>query len=102
MICVIASIELGEGCRDNFLTEFRRLVPKVLAENGCIEYAPMIDVATGIGVQLPVRPSVVTIVEKWEGTDALEAHLMTPHMTEYRKAVKNLVLGTKIQILAPA
>jgi quinol monooxygenase YgiN len=102
MICVIASIELGEGCRDTFLTEFHRLVPKVLVESGCIEYGPMIDLATGIGVQVPVRPNMVTIVEKWESVDALEAHLMTPHMTEYRKAVKNLVLGTTIQILAPA
>jgi quinol monooxygenase YgiN len=102
MICVIATIELAEGRRQEFLVEFRKLVPKVTAENGCLEYAPMVDVASGIGVQARERPDIVTIVEKWESLEALEAHLMAPHMTEYRKAVKALVKGTSLVILTPA
>jgi len=102
MICVIATIEIVEGRREAFLTEFRRVVPKVLAEKGCLEYAPMVDVPTGIGPQSPARPDVVTVVEKWASVEALEAHLVAPHMIEYRKAVKDLVKSSALRILAPA
>ena len=102
MICVIAKIEVAEGRRDEFLDEFRKLVPKVLEEEGCLEYAPMLDVPTSIGAQAPARDNTVTVVEKWETIEALEAHLMAPHMLEYRKAVKPMVLGTSLEILKPA
>jgi quinol monooxygenase YgiN len=102
MICVIATIEVAEGRRDDFLAEFRRIVPLVLAEEGCLEYGPMVDVPTELGAQAPARNHVVTVVEKWESVEALEAHLMAPHMIEYRKRVKPLVRGSSLQVLRPA
>ena len=102
MIHVIATIEVVAGKRDNFLAEFHRNVPKVLGEDGCLEYGPTLDVATGIGAQIPLRENVVTIVEKWANLDALRAHLVAPHMTEYRERVKGLVVGVKLQVLQPA
>lgn len=102
MICVIATIELVEGRRQAFLSEFRKIVPKVLAEPGCLEYSPMIDVPTGIGLQSPTRPDAVTVVEKWASIEALETHLIAPHMVEYRKAVKDMVIGASLRILTPA
>ena len=102
MICVIAEIEVAEGRRDEFLAEFHKLVPKVLAEAGCLEYGPMEDVPTSIGAQSPARDNLVTVVEKWESVEALEAHLMAAHMVEYRKSVKPMVAGTSLKILKPA
>jgi quinol monooxygenase YgiN len=102
MIHVIATIDVVPGKRDAFLAEFRRLVPLVRAEAGCIEYGPAVDVPTGIPVQVPVREDVVTILEKWEGVDALKAHLAAPHMAEYRDRVKNLVAGVRLQVVEPA
>ena len=102
MICVIATLEVAEGRRGDFLTEFRKVVPKVLQEGGCLEYGPMIDLPTSIGAQAPPRDNAVTVVEKWESIDALEAHLMTPHMIEYRKTVKDIVVGTALQVMEPA
>ena len=102
MICVIATIELAEGRRRDFLAEFRKIVPKVLQEAGCLEYGPMVDLPTNIAAQPPARPDAVTVVEKWESIEALEAHLMAPHMLEYRKAVKPMVAGTALSILEPA
>ncbi|MBN1910833.1 MAG: antibiotic biosynthesis monooxygenase [Pirellulales bacterium] len=101
MIHVIATIELAEGRREDFLNEFAQLAPKVRAEEGCIDYGPTVDVETNIPAQGPARADVVTIVERWESLDALEAHLMAPHMLEYRKAVKDMVRGTTLQILEP-
>lgn len=101
MIYVIATVQLNEGSRDNFLKIFHALVPQVRAEEGCLEYGPTIDIATNIGIQPPPRENVVVIVEKWASVEALEKHLMTPHMNEYRKTVKDLVQGMTIQILQP-
>ena len=102
MLCVLATIDVAEGRRDEFLDVFRQLVPKVLAEEGCLEYGPMIDLETNLPAQPPVRANTVVIVEKWTSIDALETHLMAPHMLDYRKAVKDLVRGMSLQILAPA
>ncbi len=102
MICVLATVEVVEGRREQFLAAFRQVVPKVLTEEGCLEYGPMVDVETNIPAQPPARGNVVTVVEKWESVEALEAHLIAPHMLEYRKAVKELVAGTKRLVLEPA
>lgn len=102
MIHVIATIELAEGKREAFLAEFRKVVPLVRAENGCLEYGPTIDVATGVPAQGPPRDHVVTVVERWENLDALRAHLQAPHMTEYRVRVKDFVVRVHLQVLQPA
>lgn len=102
MIHVIATIEVVPGARDRFLAAFHELVPHVLAEDGCIEYGPTVDVLGQIGAQIPYRPDIVTIVEKWRDVDALEAHRVAPHMDPYRVAVKSIVVSVKLQILEPA
>ena len=102
MIYVIATIEVHPGKRGAFLEEFHALVPKVHAEGGCIEYGPTVDVDSGIEAQGGVRANVVTIVEKWESLDHLEAHLAAAHMAAYREKVRDLVAGVGLQILEPA
>jgi quinol monooxygenase YgiN len=102
MIIVLATIELHPGKRPNFLAEFHQIVPKVRAENGCIEYFPAIDTSSGLPVQGPAREDVVVVVEKWESIAALETHLVAPHMMEYRPKVKDFVKRVSLQILSPA
>lgn len=102
MIHVLATIELVPGGREKFLAAFHALMPKVHAEDGCLDYGPTVDVRTSIGAQIPYRDDVVVIVEKWRDLPALEAHLVAPHMTPYRAEVKPLVVSTKLQILEPA
>ena len=102
MIHVIATIEVNDGKRDAFLSEFHAHVDNVLAEDGGLAYGPAIDAATDIEVQIRVRDNVVTVVEQWESLDALHAHLAAPHMATYREAVKDLVKGVTLQILDPA
>ena len=102
MIIVLATIELHPGKRADFLAEFRKIVPKVRAESGCHEYFPAIDTASGLSVQGPAREDTVVVVEKWESVPALEAHLIAPHMMEYRPKVKDFVKRVSLQILSPA
>lgn len=101
MIHVIATIELVEGRREAFLQEFQRIVPRVRAEAGCLEYGPALDLPADLPRQLPPREQVVTVVEKWASLEALRAHLQAPHMTEYRARVKDLVRDVQIQVLRP-
>ena len=102
MIHVLAEITLVPGGRARFLAEFGRLVPAVRAEDGCLEYAGAVDLASGLAAAAPVRPDVVTVVEKWRDVPALDAHLRAPHMERYREAVNDLVHDVVIHVLAPA
>jgi len=102
MIHVIATVELAPGCRENFLREFRQVCPQVRAEAGCLEYGAAVDLPTDLPAQGPERPDVVTIIEKWADLGALRAHLVAPHMLEYRRRVKDFVLGVRLAILQPA
>jgi quinol monooxygenase YgiN len=102
MIIVLATIELHPGKRPGFLEEVRKIVSAVRAEQGCLEYFPAIDMTSGLAVQGPAREDVVVVVEKWESVAALEAHLIAPHMMEYRPKVKDFVKRVSLQILSPA
>jgi quinol monooxygenase YgiN len=102
MIHVIATIHLVPGRRAEFLTHFHKLVPMVLAEKGCLEYGPAIDLQTPVTSDPPVRDDVVTVIEKWESVEALQDHLAAPHMDRFRQAVKDLVVGVEIRVLQPA
>lgn len=48
------------------------------------------------------RNNAVTIVEEWESVDALETHVMAPHMLKWRKTVKQIVVNRTLAILEPA
>lgn len=102
MIHVLATVDVVPGRRAEFLTAFRANVPNVLAEDGCLEYGPAIDLSTPIAAQIPLREHVVTIVEKWRDLAALQAHLSAPHMVAYRNQVKHLVAKVSLQVLEPA
>ena len=98
MIHVIASIKVKSGSLDDFLEIFKANVPAVKAEEGCIEYAPTVDVDAGLKPQV-LDPTVVTIIEKWRSLQALHAHLTAPHMLAYKEKVKDMVVGVSLKVL---
>jgi quinol monooxygenase YgiN len=102
MLHVIATIELNPGTREAFLAEFRKIVPLVRAEDGCIEYGPTTDAATDLERQARLGADTVVVVEKWTTLDALKAHLAAPHMAAYRPKVKDYVRASVMRVLEPA
>jgi quinol monooxygenase YgiN len=102
MIHVIATIRTAIGRRDDLLKAFNKLVPEVRAEAGCIEYGPAIDVQNAIDGQAEARNDVVTVVEKWEDSAALRAHLAAPLMKRFRESMKDVVAAVEIRVLEPA
>ncbi len=98
MINVLATIKLKPGVRAEFLKHFNDNVPAVLAEDGCHEYFPAIDLDSGLDVQT-LDADAVTVIEKWESVDALHAHLAAPHMAVYKEKVKDMVVSVSLKVL---
>lgn len=98
MIHVVVVTELKEGKREAFLEEFRKVVPLVRQENGCLEYGPTIDVEVDADLIPPASPNRVTIIERWESVEALQDHLVAPHMIEYRPTVKDYVESVQAMV----
>lgn len=102
MIHVIATIRLAPGTRAAFLVEFHKLVPLVLAEDGCLAYGPTVDEPCGLAVQELAGEDAVVVVEQWASPAALAAHAAAPHMADYRVRVKDYVRGVSLLVLKPA
>jgi quinol monooxygenase YgiN len=101
MIIVIASIHIKEARRSEFIDIFKANIPLVLKEKGCKQYVPFIDIPTGLPSQ-ELNNDAVTIIEKWESLEDLQAHLSAPHMLTYREKVKDLVERVSLKILKEA
>ena len=101
MIHVLASITVKASERDAFLEIFKANVPKVLEEEGCLEYSATVDFQTEVPVQ-KTDANVVTVVEKWETFAHLEAHFSAPHMLEYKAKVEGMVEDVSLKILEDA
>ena len=101
MIVVVASIRVKEGRVPDFLKIFKANVPNVLAEEGCIEYLPTVDVPAE-SIPQELNPNVVSVIEKWRSVEDLQAHLNAPHMMDYRDKVEDLVEHVSIRVLMEA
>ena len=102
MIHVIATIELRPGTRPAFAAEFAQLAPAVRAEEGCLYYAGGVDLPTEHKAQIPIRPDVFVVVERWASPDSLAAHAVAAHVHAWRERAKPYMVRTTIQVLEPA
>jgi quinol monooxygenase YgiN len=102
MIHVIAVITAHPGKREDVLAAFRRNRPNVLAEEGCLEYFPVVDADGAGATQTPIGPDSFMVIERWASMAALQAHAVAPHMAAYGAAVRPLVKSRAIHVLAAA
>jgi quinol monooxygenase YgiN len=102
MIHVIAHITTKPGQRAAVLKAFRANMPAVHAEDGCIEYVPVVDAPAFGGFQTPAGPDSFFVIEKWRDAAALHAHAAAPHMKAYGAAVKDMISGRVIYVLENA
>jgi quinol monooxygenase YgiN len=100
MIHVVAVITAKPGMRAEILAAFHANMPAVHAEDGCIEYQPVID-ADGFGAfQTKLGADTFMVIEKWRDAAALKAHSVAPHMAAYGAMVKDMVSARVIHVLA--
>lgn len=82
MIYVVVSTRMKPGKLQEFVDQFKTLAETVRKEKGCVQYVAAVDLETGLPPQT-LDKDVVTILEKWESMEALQAHLATPHMADF-------------------
>lgn len=102
MIHVIAVITAKPGMRDAVLAAVRDNLANVHAEEGCIEYVPVIDIEERPAVMTPLGPDSFMVVEKWSSRETLAAHAASAHMAAYAARVKEMLASRVIHILEPA
>lgn len=102
MIHVVAFITARPGQREALLAEFRKIIPLVHAEAGCIEYGPATDTPDMGPIQTALGADSFAVVEKWESPETLKAHAVAPHMKDYGARTKDLVASRVIHVLSPA
>jgi quinol monooxygenase YgiN len=98
MIHVLAIITAKPGMRDQILAVQRDNVAAVLAEEGCIAYEAVVDVAEGAPGFARFGDDTFVVVEKWASMDALRAHGAAPHMKAYAAKVKEWTATRAIHI----
>jgi quinol monooxygenase YgiN len=101
MIRVVVFVTAKPGRREELLTALRANLPAVRAEQGCIEYGPVVDVEGYGAPQTPIGPDSLVILESWESAPTLRAHMVAPHMAAYAAKTKDLIASRTIHILTP-
>ena len=102
MIHVLAIITVQPGQRSAVLEQFRANMPAVLAEPGCIEYGPAIDMEGAPSHVAALGPDSFVVVEKWQDAAALAAHAVAPHMKAYGERMKDMLVSRVVHVLSPA
>lgn len=89
MIIVLAKVTVKEGKKGELLALAKPLLAATRQEEGCVSYALLDD---------PFDPQSMRFVEQWKDKQALEQHLTTPHVREWREKQKDLLAApTAIQ-----
>ena len=99
MIHVIAKITTKPGMRATVLEAFQDNMPAVHAEQGCIEYEPVIDASDAAAFQTEIGPDSFIVVEKWQTMDNLQAHAKSPHMAAYGAKVGDMIDDRAVYVL---
>jgi quinol monooxygenase YgiN len=102
MIHVVAAITTKPGQRAAVLRLLKENVPAVLAEAGCIEYGPVVDVPDGPAFQAQLGSGSFFVIEKWDSMAALSAHIASPHMAAYANKTRELLASRAVHILTGA
>ena len=75
MIQVVVFYSLKEASASIFSKEFDAVRPHVLAEEGCLQYELFVS---------PYSATRFCLVEKWLSQAALDKHLGTKHLSDFR------------------
>ena len=99
MIHVIAILTAKPGKRAELLKHFKEIIPTVRAEDGCIEYGPVVDVADA---DPAFGPDTYVVVEKWRDLPALKAHAAAPHMKAFGAKAGDLIAERAVHVMEDA
>ncbi|HEY2386257.1 MAG TPA: putative quinol monooxygenase [Candidatus Binatia bacterium] len=81
MIVVQVEVMVEPGSAAKVVDAVRAMETATRQESGCLKYAFSVDVTD---------PGIVRVAERWESLDAIKAHMASPHMADFNKAVMAL------------
>ncbi|MDP7549691.1 MAG: putative quinol monooxygenase [Acidimicrobiales bacterium] len=89
MIVIAGTINIDPDSSDDAVAAIVPMMTATHAEEGCIDYVLSID---------PVQPGLVRIFEKWDGDEALSAHMGSVHMADFQGAMAGFgVTGMSVE-----
>ncbi len=81
MIVVQVEVIVEPGSASKVVDAVKAMETATRQEAGCLKYAFSVDIAD---------PGMIRVTERWESLDAIKAHMTSPHMAEFNKAVMAL------------
>jgi len=102
MLHILVTMMIKEGRMQEFLAVCEELRPQVLQEKGCLAYDYTREVPSPLGIQEPLEPNRITLIERWESLDALKAHMEAPHMKKAAARLKDLRASVTARVLESA
>ena len=92
VVVVVAQAKQGRG--EEAMAAFQGLAVPTHAEEGCRLFALH---------RAPGDPERIVLVERWASRAALDEHMTTPHLLEFRRSGADLwAVPTQIMVLEPA
>lgn len=89
MIVVLAKQTVKAGKKTELFAHAQKLIAATRAEQGCISYELLDD---------PFDSGSCMFVERWADKAALDRHLSTQHISEWRKASLPLIEGKSLAL----
>ncbi|HYC55836.1 MAG TPA: putative quinol monooxygenase [Candidatus Binatia bacterium] len=78
MIIVIVEVDVEAGAADQVRSAIAAMETATRAEGGCELYAFSVDVSDD---------SKIRVIERWRSMDDIKAHMASPHMAEFNRAM---------------
>jgi len=103
VITIVAVITARPGKRAEVIAAFRGYFSTVSAEDGCVEYTPLVD-TEGISskFQTPIGADTLMVVEKWSDIEALKTHAVAATTAAFTARIDELAVTRVIHVLSPA
>lgn len=78
MIIVTVEVDVEAGAADRVRDAIAAMETATRAEAGCNLYAFSVDIS---------NPAKIRVIERWASLDDIKAHMASPHMAEFNKAM---------------
>lgn len=86
MILIVGTVRLPADATERARPAMAAMLTASRAEDGCLTYAYAQDV---------LDPGLIHVVERWRDRAALDAHLRTAHMADWRAVWSDLGIGDR-------
>ena len=81
MIVVQVEVVVEPGSADKVRAAVAAMEQATRKEAGCLKYAFSVDISD---------PGMIRVTERWESMDAIKAHMASPHMADFQRAIMTL------------